>query len=105
MRRCGLSVCGISSLVKAALTSINSNVQGELATAEMISLPITLVVFVFVFGGLVAAGVPVLGAITLPLLSMKTALTGIESVKQATPAVTVAHALNERFGDNTDPAV
>ncbi|WP_432839081.1 MMPL family transporter [Dactylosporangium sp. CA-092794] len=36
--------------------------QADLGRAEVISLPLTLVVLVFVFGGLVAAGLPVLAA-------------------------------------------
>jgi RND superfamily putative drug exporter len=41
----------------------NQTVKQDLALAEDISLPITLVVLVIVFGGLVAAGVPVLAAL------------------------------------------
>ncbi len=37
---------------------VNDAVQKDLARAEEISLPITLVVLVFVFGGLIAAGLP-----------------------------------------------
>jgi RND superfamily putative drug exporter len=40
----------------------NAQVRQDLARAESLSLPITLVVLVFVFGGLVAAGLPVLAA-------------------------------------------
>jgi RND superfamily putative drug exporter len=42
---------------------INQQVRRDLERAELISLPLTLVVLVFVFGGLVAAGLPVLAAI------------------------------------------
>ncbi len=38
-------------------------VQDDLRTAEFVSLPITLAVLVLVFGGLVAAGLPVLAAV------------------------------------------
>ena len=41
----------------------NTAVQQDLTRAEEISLPITLVILVFVFGGLVAAGLPVLAAV------------------------------------------
>jgi RND superfamily putative drug exporter len=42
---------------------INEQVGTDLSRAEMIALPITLLVMVLVFGGFVAAGLPVLGAI------------------------------------------
>ena len=41
----------------------NAQVQHDLSTAEDLSLPITLVILVVVFGGIVAAGVPVFGAL------------------------------------------
>jgi putative drug exporter of the RND superfamily len=41
----------------------NAQAQKDLSTAEELSLPITLVILVIVFGGIIAAGVPVLGAI------------------------------------------
>ena len=41
----------------------NEAVQSDLQRAEVFSLPITLVVLVFVFGGIFAAGLPVLAAI------------------------------------------
>jgi RND superfamily putative drug exporter len=41
----------------------NAQVQDDLRRAELISLPLTLVVLVVVFGGLVAAGLPVLAAV------------------------------------------
>jgi RND superfamily putative drug exporter len=40
----------------------NTQVQADLQRAEVISLPVTLVVLVIVFGGLIAAGLPVLAA-------------------------------------------
>jgi RND superfamily putative drug exporter len=52
-------VGGSAALGKQA----NDAVQGDLALAEEVSLPITLVILVFVFGGLVAAGLPVLAAV------------------------------------------
>jgi RND superfamily putative drug exporter len=41
----------------------NAQVQHDLSTAEDLSLPITLLILVVVFGGIVAAGVPVFGAL------------------------------------------
>ncbi|GAA1897255.1 MMPL family transporter [Asanoa iriomotensis] len=41
----------------------NAQAQKDLSFAEQLSLPITLLVLIFVFGGLLAAFVPVLGAI------------------------------------------
>ncbi|GAA0896903.1 MMPL family transporter [Virgisporangium ochraceum] len=43
--------------------SANEQVQADLRRAELISLPLTLVVLIVVFGGLVAAGLPVLAAV------------------------------------------
>ncbi|MBT8226655.1 MAG: MMPL family transporter [Dactylosporangium sp.] len=42
---------------------INEQVQRDLTQAEILSLPITLIVLIIIFGGLVAAGLPVLAAI------------------------------------------
>ena len=42
---------------------INNTVQQDLSRAEIISLPMTLVVLVIIFGGLVAAGLPVIAAV------------------------------------------
>ena len=52
-------VGGSAALGKQA----NDAVQGDLALAEEVSLPLTLVILIFVFGGLVAAGLPVLAAV------------------------------------------
>jgi putative drug exporter of the RND superfamily len=41
----------------------NEQVQTDLKRAELISLPLTLMVLIVVFGGLVAAGLPVLAAV------------------------------------------
>ncbi|MGY0237142.1 MMPL family transporter [Longispora urticae] len=41
----------------------NDAVQEDLARAEILSLPVTLVVLVFVFGGVIAAGLPVLASL------------------------------------------
>jgi putative drug exporter of the RND superfamily len=53
----------------------NDAVQGDLGTAEEFSLPLTLVILVFVFGGLVAAGLPVLAAV-VSAASVMTVLLG-----------------------------
>ncbi len=42
---------------------INATVNSDLQRGEFISLPIALIVMIFIFGGLVAAGLPFLGAI------------------------------------------
>lgn len=42
---------------------ITAEVGSELQTAELISLPLTLIVLIVVFGGLAAAAVPLIGAI------------------------------------------
>ncbi|WP_433615818.1 MMPL family transporter [Dactylosporangium sp. CA-139114] len=53
---------------------LNADVRGaqkrDLARAELVSLPLTLIVLVFVFGGLVAAGLPVLAAAVSVAASM-----------------------------------
>mgnify|MGYP000113618662 CR=1 FL=1 len=46
--------------------SVSSQIEGDLAGAESIAVPITLVLLVLVFGGLVAAGLPlVVGAVSV----------------------------------------
>jgi RND superfamily putative drug exporter len=45
------------------LRSINDVMESDLVRAEAVSLPISLVVMVLVFGGLLAAGMPIVGAI------------------------------------------
>jgi putative drug exporter of the RND superfamily len=47
----------------AVFADISEQIGGDLATAEAISVPITLVLLVVVFGGLVAAGLPLLVAL------------------------------------------
>jgi putative drug exporter of the RND superfamily len=49
---------------------INATVQGDLSRAELISLPLTLLFMVLVFGGFVAAGLPVIGAIASVAVAM-----------------------------------
>ncbi|GAA2337498.1 MMPL family transporter [Dactylosporangium salmoneum] len=57
--------------------------KGDLGRAELISLPLTLIVLVFVFGGLVAAGLPVLAAVVsvaaaMPLLWVFSRVTDLD---------------------------
>ncbi|MFG1926636.1 MMPL family transporter [Cryptosporangium sp. NPDC048952] len=51
---------------------INAQVQKDLSTAEMVSLPLTLLFMVLVFGGFIAAGLPVLGAVASVATAMVT---------------------------------
>ncbi len=44
----------------AISTSINDQISSDLAAAEIIAIPLTLLLLVFVFGSLVAAGLPML---------------------------------------------
>jgi RND superfamily putative drug exporter len=44
----------------AISSSINSQISSDLATAETFAVPLTLVLLIFVFGSLVAAGLPML---------------------------------------------
>ena len=47
-------------------SSISSTIEGDLSKAESVAVPITLVLLVVVFGGLVAAGLPLLvGAVSV----------------------------------------
>jgi RND superfamily putative drug exporter len=47
-------------------SAVSSNIEGDLSTAETIAVPITLLLLVIVFGGLVAAGLPLLvGAVSV----------------------------------------
>ncbi len=71
----------------------NDAVQHDLARAEEISLPLTLVILVFVFGGLVAAGLPVLSAIVSGT-SVMTVLLGFSALTDLdSNAVTVVTLL------------
>ena len=51
---------------------INSAVQHDLGMAETVSLPLTLLFMVLVFGGFIAAGLPVIGAIASVATAMLT---------------------------------
>ena len=49
---------------------INDRVAADLASAEVISLPVTIVLMLLAFGALIAAGIPVLLAVTSVLATM-----------------------------------
>ena len=50
----------------SVFSSISSTIEGDLARAESVAVPVTLLLLVLVFGGLVAAGLPLLvGAISV----------------------------------------
>ncbi len=71
----------------------NAAVQQDLSRAEGISLPLTLVILIFVFGGLAAAGLPVLAAIVSGA-SVMTVLWGFSTFTDLdTNAVTVVSLL------------
>lgn len=52
------------------IQAINDQVSADLATGESIALPVSLLVMVVVFGGFLAAGMPLLGAIASIALSL-----------------------------------
>ncbi|BDQ23636.1 MULTISPECIES: MMPL family transporter [Rhodococcus] len=65
-------------------TAFNHRLQSDLVRAESIALPITLILLIFIFGGLVAAAVPVLVGIfaiiiSLAALRLLTLLTEVNS--------------------------
>lgn len=71
----GAAVAGIS---------FNTQLQSDLVRAEIIAIPITLVLLVFIFGGVVAAAVPVVVGVlsvagALTLLRLLTTVTEISS--------------------------
>jgi putative drug exporter of the RND superfamily len=57
----------------------NDAVQSDLSNAELYSLPLTIVVLVFVFGGIIAAGLPALAAIGT-MLGASAILLGFQQV-------------------------
>ncbi|WP_433047633.1 MMPL family transporter [Dactylosporangium sp. CS-033363] len=62
---------------------VRGTLQQDIGRAELISLPLTLIVLVFVFGGLVAAGLPVLAAVVsiaaaMPLLWLFSRVTDLD---------------------------
>ena len=52
-------VGGVDQLVEA----ITAQVEDDLRSGELIALPLSLAVMVFVFGGFLAAGIPIVGAV------------------------------------------
>src|SRR5947207_1164253 len=71
----------------------NDAVQKALARAEVWSLPITLIILVFVFGGLVAAGLPVLAAVVSAASVMSVLLLFAQFTDLDNNAVTVVSLL------------
>ncbi|RDG38194.1 MMPL family transporter [Streptomyces corynorhini] len=65
----------------------------DLSGAESLSLPITLVVLVFIFGGVIAAGLPVLGAVVSIASSMTILLLITRFTSITSDAVTVVTLL------------
>jgi RND superfamily putative drug exporter len=53
----------------AVFNAVDDRVRSDLATAEMIAIPITIILLLFVFGSLVAAGLPFLVALLAILAS------------------------------------
>jgi RND superfamily putative drug exporter len=73
-------------------TQVNDQVEHDLSLAEELSLPITLVVLIFVFGGIIAAGLPVLAAI-LSVFAAMLALFGFEHVTDLDQNATIVVTL------------
>jgi putative drug exporter of the RND superfamily len=73
-------------------SEVNDQVQHDLSLAEELSLPITLVVLIFVFGGVVAAGLPVFAAI-LSVFAAMLALIGFEHVTDLDQNATIVVTL------------
>ncbi|NJP96378.1 MMPL family transporter [Nonomuraea sp. FMUSA5-5] len=63
--------------------------QSDLTTAEMFALPLTLVVLVFVFGGIAAATLPVLGAVVTILGAFAGVLAFTAFVEMDTTVISV----------------
>src|SRR5262245_36024614 len=72
---------------------VNGQAQKDLSTAEELSLPITLVILVIVFGGIVAAGVPVLGAVVAVAGSFGALLAFSKVTSRDSNAITVVTLL------------
>ncbi|HEY3008518.1 MAG TPA: MMPL family transporter [Micromonosporaceae bacterium] len=71
---------------------VNAQVQSDLSRAEELSLPITLVVLMFVFGGVIAAGLPVVAAI-LSVFAAMAALLGFEQLTDLDENATIVVTL------------
>lgn len=67
------SVEGARALIggtRPLVTAITDQVSDDLATGEGIALPVSLLVLILVFGGFLAAGLPILGAIVSIAVSL-----------------------------------
>ncbi len=67
------TVSGARALVggtRPLITAITDQVSADLATGEGIALPVSLLVMIVVFGGFLAAGMPILGAIASIAVSL-----------------------------------
>jgi len=67
------SVQGARTLVggtQPLVTAITDQVSADLATGEGIALPVSLLVMILVFGGFLAAGLPIIGAIASIAVSL-----------------------------------
>jgi RND superfamily putative drug exporter len=71
----------------------NAQAGADLSKAESMSLPITLVVLVFIFGGIIAAGLPVLAAIVSIAFSMTMLLVFTKFTELDSNAVTIVTLL------------
>ncbi|GAA5193205.1 MMPL family transporter [Rugosimonospora acidiphila] len=71
----------------------NEQSQDDLSKAEELSLPITLVILVFVFGGLIAAAAPVLAALVSVFTAMAVLLIFAQFTNLDSDAVTVVTLL------------
>jgi RND superfamily putative drug exporter len=71
---------------------VNHQVQSDLGKAEGLSLPITLVVLIFVFGGIIAAGLPILAAI-LSVFAAFAALLGFQQITDLDQNATIVVTL------------
>src|SRR5215475_14439531 len=71
---------------------MNHQVSHDLSLAEELSLPLTLLVLVFVFGGVIAAGIPVFAAI-LSVFAGMAALLGFEHITDIDQNATIVVTL------------
>lgn len=64
LRSVSATAQGIVSDDHLMSAAVSQQVESDLVRGEMIALPVTLVVIVLVFGGFLAAGMPILGALS-----------------------------------------
>ncbi|MDU0863294.1 MMPL family transporter [Actinomyces urogenitalis] len=64
LRSVSATAQGIVSDDHLMSAAVSQQVESDLVRGEMIALPVTLVVMVLVFGGFLAAGMPILGALS-----------------------------------------